>query len=160
MYNVVRATTEELQSFYFEAMLAGYAGDAKPPEDGQGFKSFGHIRGSLALSDRWNDKGGSIIINEAINRQVCTRWAMFYRGVYDKDVIPFLKAVLASTYREGVWVGGRGHGSYEEPDKPLLYINSQSGDFEFFSGREQIISTAAGSDPEMGWHDYHGGLVY
>ncbi|MFC1640884.1 DUF5680 domain-containing protein [Patescibacteria group bacterium] len=149
---------EEVEAFYFEAMLAGYA--AEGIEKGTitelpGFKTIPYRRGRFSLLDCYGVRldspksAGSTTIwcdDEPI-------WMMSYCGYFAKEVIPFLKKALLEAYQSHQFEGGRGPRLFEEGS--LTYMNKPA--FNFFSefnGFERIIDSK--SDKEVGFHKYLG----
>ncbi|MCX6716444.1 MAG: hypothetical protein NTV72_00785 [Candidatus Taylorbacteria bacterium] len=98
-------------------------------------------------------------------------WIMQYQGYYEKDVIPFLKLALATSYSKSEFTGGRGPMFFEvgENDSPyfgLRYVNhfqtvGQVQDWKKFDGEEEILrkSSTGGPVVRAGYHKYSGLLL-
>jgi len=157
-------TLKLARGVFFRAMLAGYAGNGNGKND------------KIVKTKSSNGNEVTIIFNEGdfmvIDRYYVTPgfntlagmtliffkgnpiWWMSYGGEYPKEVIPFLKLVLAEEYRIGSFRGGRG--PIEWADKKYRYRNRPTGNtcFDSFFGREEI--TIASSNGLIGFHDYQG----
>lgn len=85
-------------------------------------------------------------------------WIMQYGGFYLEEAIPCLRSALKEAYASFQFCGGRGLRSH--PHGRYLYTNLYHGDFECFSGREDVFSYVAGSKSEvLGYHTYQGWLL-
>ena len=153
---------KEVQGFFFEMMLAGYA-SGKEPESffrfpgHQGAKRISYQKaGGWNGTDEWEkthpSKGsdGTTIIY----KNGYPVWRMDYWGHYPKECLPFLRLALTKNYDEGKWLGGRGPHVFE--DKHWFYSNSVLGkhDFHEFHGREFIADNM--KNIEVGYHEYRG----
>jgi hypothetical protein len=138
---------------FFQAMIHGYAGNVKPVIVGQ-HKEIHYTNGEYTVIDQWRSKpDGSSYGITVIFYQELAVWIMSYKGMYPDEAIPFLKMVLSQAYCSGMFVGGRGLHLVTSPGITLQYKNGWKGDFNEFSGREQITDTVHG---ELGHHTYHG----
>ncbi len=135
-------TEEEVKSFFFKAMLEGWAVDREKTEIAgmPGYKAISFRDGDLYLLDCYcvapdSPKSAGTTTIWFKNIPV---WYMQYGGYYEKSEIPFLKTVLRIAYLSGWFVGGRGPCECEEGS--LLYLNRPCGNFSAFSGREDIFT--------------------
>lgn len=88
-------------------------------------------------------------------------WGMVYWGSFKAESLPFLRQILAETYRNQEFVGGRGPEVYRSHDGAMLYHNlldPNKEDFEFFSGQEvlQTSQKSEGGPIVLGSHHYAG----
>jgi hypothetical protein len=173
-----------LQDFFFEAALATYAGNAskRSIEGLPGSKVYRYEKGNYLYIDTYftngDQSGGQTIIYiksftnpvEVYGVSVqdpcwVPAWIMQYHGWCkndDKEVLDFLKEVLAKTYQTKSFCGGRGYPSFESIDDMLNYRNDWYGTFNQFDGEETIDKQV--EDPEaMGlertdvfWHRFQG----
>ena len=102
--------SEEIQEFFFNGMLNGYASGVKAvAEPGlPGYKRTEYKEGDFYLLDRWvttplSDKS---VGDTTIWHRDMPVWVMHYGGRYDKHVIPFLKRALHRTYKSRVFIAG------------------------------------------------------
>ncbi|MEI6238099.1 MAG: hypothetical protein WCP15_01020 [bacterium] len=98
-------------------------------------------------------------------------WIMQYQGYYEKDVIPFLKLALATSYSRHEFTGGRGPTMFEveEMESPyhgLRYENhfqkvGEKTDWRKFDGEEKILrgSGMGKHAVRVGYHEYSGLLL-
>ena len=154
----------EILAFFFRAMQNGWINDDHTPwimpPGGvlKGFKAFVFTEGPLILMDQWSksSKSGKSAGQTVIWHHETPIWIMQFGGLYPKEVIPFLKNVLRTTYEAKIFFGGRGPAQTQRSEEGLVYINSlePGSNFERFSGIEQIIN----ADPwrELGYHKYQG----
>jgi len=157
---------KEIQGFFFEMMLAGYASGKEP----ESFIRFPGHRGAKRIS--YQETGGWNVTDEweptnsgdgskgttTIYKDGYPVWEMHYWGEYPKKCIPFLKLAIANNYKKQIWLGGRG--PYEFADKDWLYHNSPAGKHSFlnFHGHEFIVNKSLGK--KVGWHSYIGGSLF
>jgi hypothetical protein len=146
--NRILVGLEEIQKFFFKAMLNGYAAS----------KSSGHKaefrEGNFRLLDCWCVNSGSL--KSVGTTKIWFRgepvWVMSYGGYYSKEVTPFLKRALHMAYESGKFVGGRGLCVIEDE---LFYHNSpRLNDFSRFEGHEEILGNRG--EVLLGSHDYWG----
>jgi len=162
MPRLVIPTDEEIQAFFFEAMLHGWV--SKNPTDkikiSENETVFTFSDGKLFLWDRyWTSPGTDFSAGVTLIRSTATKipsegipvWIMQYQGAYDREAIPFLKKVLLTAYQNRLFFGGRG--SPFVKSGRLMYKNDATGDFGRFSGNEEIITE---NGVRFGWHDYMG----
>lgn len=82
-------------------------------------------------------------------------WCMFYGGRYTKELVPFLKEALGTTFQTHTFVGGRGPVLY--PKDNLAYHNLFNGVFSGFHGREYVAEILSASrEVQLGYHEYIG----
>ena len=152
-------------SAFFKAMMDGYVGGTsrksvktKTPD---GYTNIVFVDGDYRVEDRYH----TIVIPEkkdhsegktSIFHQNVLVWEMFYEGHYPDEVIPFLKKVLAETYKREKFVGGRGPVHFSDDQHAYTNIVERV-DFTDFSGVEAIQPVPGGFT--IGYHKYHGGLV-
>ena len=143
---------EDILAAFYEAMLAGYAGeltDTITYTRGDGFKVVDEY---TTLEDDWHSFGSTTVFFN--DRPV---WKEEYAGEYPKEVIPFLKKALRVTYERHEFVGGRGPAKFSEGG--LLYVNliehGSKDNWWDFSGREGIW----GDGNCLGFHKYSGLLL-
>ena len=154
---------------FFEGMSCGWASGAKPKHDfpfhgAKGYEFNPRLIGrsnnfSLYLklldyffvnSETLTSYGTTIIL-------YCGNpvWAMNYGGWYDEEAILLVKKVLLDAYSACKFFGGRGQStkSYD-----LEYVNKAFPDcFKSFSSQEYVWNFKNGK--ELGFHNYHGGLL-
>jgi len=146
----------QIKEAFFEAMNQGYANpDSKKSSISilPRSKCTTYKKGNFLVIDMWftsklNNKSFGITI---IWYKQSPVWFMAYAGEYEKEVIPFLKKVLALTYKNKSFHGGRGVPSYHSDG--MHYGNNQDrSGFEDFSGKETVYKDRK----VRGWHKYWG----
>jgi len=126
-----------------------------------GYKCFEFIKGDFRVLDAFCVRPGSSVSHgfTTIWYRGVPIWIMHYGGLYPKQYIPFLKAVLRQTYEQSHFVGGRGAPLKNGIDsfKGYQYINKvfENNDFSEFSGEEYILDVGV----QVGFHKYFGGLI-
>lgn len=155
----------DLQAFFFEAMLAGYAAEA--PVEKTSFGRFPgskmpppYVKGPWELIDLYfvtatasRSGGMTIVWYDRI-----PVWMMSYFGEYTESALPCLKAALRKAYTEGRFFGGRGPSDFSHGDFSY-YNTSTQGVLDHFVG-EEWVDDLRGKEPlKVGWHVYHGGLL-
>lgn len=172
-----RTILEGAKDAFFAALLAGYCGGDKSESAvvieeklNNGFTnrvtfSDEIIHPGFVVVDGWHtnpnsDKSNGSTIITFFNVPI---WAMSYGGFYTDQAIDFLKNILRRAYEEKKFLGGRGESSYggiivpQEKHIMLEYKNSFEGNFERFSGREDIHENPLTPNPELwGYHQYFG----
>lgn len=137
--------SEGLQAFFFEAALATYAGGASKTtiEDLPGSKVYRYERGEYLYIDTYftngEQSGGQTVI--FVDNGRTPAWIMSYQGWCkgdDKEVLDFLKRVLAEAYQSKVFYGGRGNPLHGSSGGGLSYGNAVFGTFDYFYGEEKI----------------------
>lgn len=150
----------EVRSFFFRAMVAGYASGAKPEPvpDMPGFKQLVHKESHFSLLDRWcggAENGLSSGTTTIWAKETTTEvwrpvWVMHYSGQYMDSAIPTLRAALHSVYKQKIFRGGRGPEIFRRGEH--VYVNClERGDFASFAGREEIFGASS-----LGYHEYSG----
>lgn len=157
------AFVAEMQTKFFEAMMAGYTSAEKPMKrflaEIPGYKVVTYVSGPWKVIDAWqvtpigDGSGGTThILYEDI-----PTWMMQYFGWYYAEAIPCLKAALRKSYAKKEFCGGRGPTFLETKTPKLHYMNkSDECSFGWFHGVE-TIETPGGAT--MGIHRYQGGLM-
>ncbi len=156
------ALVQRIQSFFFEAMVEGWAGGGKKTEiaDMPGYKAISYRDRDFFLLDCY-------CVNPGSRKSAGTTtiwlgdepvWFMSYNGFYAVNAIPFLKRALWRTYEAQKFFGGRGPIAFQEG--PYVYLNRpRPNDFEEFAGREEIIHTGI-PGPLLGFHEYRGSIMF
>ncbi|MBX4189656.1 hypothetical protein KW785_03660 [Candidatus Parcubacteria bacterium] len=150
----------EIQKFFFEAMLQGWAGGAAKTEmpGMPDFKKIEYEHDGFKLLDCYSKSLGSrfsggwtVIWFEGI-----PVWMMSYSGQYDPVAIPLLKEALKASYEHRRFEGGRGPVNFSR--NGLTYSN-QTGNWKFeqFDGREAIHRIDDGR--YLGHHQYSGHIL-
>jgi hypothetical protein len=159
-----RTFLKEMMEIFFQAMLAGYAGDSKkePIAELPGSKMASpFIRGPWKVVDPF-------IVTPISSRSVGMTiisfydipvWYMQYAGWYEKKAIPCLKAALHYSYEKHEFNGGRGprevkYGKFVYSNSPNDFYNT----FKVFDGSESI-HVASHEATCLGVHQYRGGLM-
>lgn len=165
----------ELKDFFFEAAYATYAGGGAMKgsiPDLTGSKVYRYERDDLSYIDTYfvngQSSGGQTLIY-LNNKPV---WIMQYHGWCRDDnteVLTFLKQVLAETYGDKEFCGGRGKYSidhWKSGDGPYVYENIPalplpSEEFVNFMGHERIMTRPWKCDDShvLFWHRYQGYLM-
>lgn len=171
MTHVNKSWLKETEDFFFRGVCASWAGgnNGVPIPEGEGalnLVGWNEViyRDTLGfagyqLADRWGldpdskEPSGSVFITH----WKIPVWGMWCGGdSYNKDVIPFLREALMSSYRKNEFCGGRGPARYSKGI--LLYTNEFEGDFARFSGHEYIEYIHENGDRQnAGSHRYWGG---
>ena len=162
-HNMRGAIIHRAELAFFQAMLAGYAGDGKgvvrevTPD---GHKTLTWENEEFRIVDRYcvaedcrSSAGTTTIFFNGM-----PIWWMAYAGQYTKSAIPFLKKALAHAYTKGEFHGGRGPIRFQ--DGSMTYRNHQGNSgfsFGSFDGFEQIIAEDAVE--ALGYHKYFGMLL-
>ena len=150
--------TTQIQAFFFKAMVEGWAttggGQKITIPQIPGYKAIDFTDGDFRLLDCYCVNSHSPVSagTTTIWHQGNPVWMMSYGGFYTDSTIAFLKRVLLKTYEASQFVGGRGPRIYIESD--LVYTNRVSGNFNHFSGREEILNAETGA--LLGFHEYSG----
>ncbi len=149
-------TELQIQSFFFRAMLAGWAKGTKAIDCPQmsGYKKILSYDGAFTLSDRYcvAQDGKRSVGTTTIWFRHLPVWVMNYGGQYEDCAIPHLKHALMHTYTRGIFIGGRGPETFIEDS--LVYNNRAHGGFAKFDGRESVYDCANGRP--LGFHEYWG----
>lgn len=82
-------------------------------------------------------------------------WQMHYQGSYPGTCISFLKEALTSSYRNEVWLGGRGPNVFNKDKWTYKNTPGSHCGFTNFDGSEVIINRNTGKI--VGEHRYFGG---
>ncbi len=154
---------KDIQEFFFEAMMQGYAGDGNVTRvfDMPGFKRVEVNRGPWRCIDQWSSYSDSNRSTGAtfIWHQDIPVWDMHYGGWYSPDVVWFLKAALKSSYERKLFYGCRGPNSFKI--EGLEYSNRWQAPFRVsslafrdFSGKEEIRRIV--TQEVLGYHEYFG----
>jgi hypothetical protein len=169
------------QEIFFNAMQKGYAVSAEPEKgkDIPGSSFYRYVEGDWTLVDQYIV--GVHGMSAGWTTITCSRtaiWCMQYWGRYDRSAIHFLRSILAKTYREKQFFGGRGPRFVEDIScvgvalpGAMKYQNMMNMEgFRSFSGREQIYTVEAPADSEgfmtepdkklLGYHEYRGGILF
>ena len=151
------APLSELHTFIVRAKQATYVGGGQkvlPYRLGSHDLQF--AEGDWAYHDSYLGES-DFIGQEAVYFQQKVVWAMNYFGrILDTAQISsaqagaMIKISLSKMYAEGRFLGG-----FEYTQGELTYIDTNEGDFQFFTGREWI-SRNGGMVYEL---VYHGGLI-
>ena len=150
---------EEIQDFFFRAMLQGWVADGeKVSIPGMpGYQAFPFAEGDFYLLDCYvvNPESSKSAGTTTIWYQEKPVWVMLYRGLYQEDAIPVVKAALLETYHAGRFIGGRGPKQFKMGN--LEYTNDAPNDDQFtsFQGSESVRDTTY-ARPSLGWHRYWG----
>ena len=148
--------TAYIQAFFFKAMVEGWVTGGQKITILQlpGYKAIDFKDGDFRLLDCYcvNPHSPMSVGTTTIWHQEDPVWVMNYGGFYTESAIAFLKRALLKTYEASQFVGGRGPHIYTEGD--LVYINRVSGDFNHFSGREEVVNAQTGT--LLGFHEYSG----
>lgn len=122
-------------------------------------KRFVHKDRGLQVEDKWTSVSGS---TQSYGRTVITRdgipvWYMQYAGWYEDAATPHLKAALTESYRDRMFIGGRGPRRFDS--EKLIYRNvlGPNSGFTAFHGREFIRARDNGA--MLGVHYYSGGVM-
>jgi hypothetical protein len=151
---------EGAEEAFFVAMMDGYAGEKKnsiKTTDSDGYKTITWEVGNYKVVDRYcvtpksDFSAGTTTIFYRYNQWIPVWW-MSYGGYYPGPLIYFLKKCLKTNYEKKVFMGGRGP-SCVKGETGESYINKATGDFDCFSGEEQINSDIAIC---KGYHKYFG----
>lgn len=146
----------QIQSFFFRAMLAGWANGAVATDCPQmsGHKRILFYDGAFTISDRYcvAQDGVRSVGSTTIWFQHLPVWVMHYGGQYNEIAIPLLKNALLLAYQRKQFLGGRGVHTLIEGS--LVYYNQAYGDFAKFSGYENIHDHTKGRS--LGYHEYWG----
>ena len=155
---MVDVGTDAIQTFFFKAMLEGYAagGSKKLPVVGMpGYKEVRLSDGNFLLVDCWctNSDTQKSAGTTTIWVDMVPVWVMHYGGFYDKSVTPFLKRALYKNYKTQKFFGGRGPLTYDE--RPITYVNQPRFEkFDKFEGREEVFDSVRLIT--LGFHEYWG----
>lgn len=147
----------QTEAFFFKAMIEGYASGQRPAavRGRPGLKEITFVDGEFMLVDQWckGSRTNSSFGTTTIWRFGDPVWGMQYSGEYEESAILFLKQVLARTYLQRRFIGGRGEEVFLMDN--LLYTNRMvHNTFISFDGREEIVDREAGR--LLGYHDYRG----
>lgn len=159
----------ELEEFFFAAMVNGWAagedGKIVPKTDGWRKIEFKDEKSypGLVCVDCWGknpigiSQGGSLG-STTIYWYGVPLWLMVYgKGRYHRLTLPTLRAALMESYGNSTFCGGRGPEKFEFDD--FVYWNEFNGNFAKFSGREYIRAHKDMDSGQLGYHEYHGGLL-
>lgn len=161
----------KLQEFFFEAAAATYAGSAQKTTiaDMPGSKVYRYQRDEYLYIDTYftngDQSGGQTIIY--IDRGMTPAWIMQYHGWCKEDnkqILDFLKEVLAEAYQSRIFVGGRGKFVQYSKNNSLVYMNKWTGSFANFSGQEKIDGEILENEilsewNGVFWHRYQGMIL-
>jgi len=159
---------QEVKDVFFQGMSQGWVTGGEKQRDVPfpGAKCYTFTRGRFTLKDFFfvnslsNSSCGSTVISWA-GLSTGPVWMMQYGGWYKKEVMEFLKRVLARYYTSNVFYGGRGPIMFAGEDHMIQYLNNViRNDFADFLGHESIIVTSElyGCPPGtiQGEHHYFG----
>lgn len=161
---IVYPQISEIQEFFFEAALHGYASGEKAQvfEPLPGSKAYRYERGDFVCVDCYRVNGEFSSGWMIISWKGIPVWEMHYQGWCknsNKKYTAYLKEVLRRTYEERLSCGGRGsavesgRGRLRRED--LLYHNSYNGAFRECRGKETITERSRGCYWEVVfWHNY------
>lgn len=159
----------EMKAVFFEAMIIGYASEEKLKKSSiaelPGSKLIPpYVKGPWKVSDPYlvtplsSFSGGTTIISY----EGVPVWMMQYFGQYPKEAVPCLKAALRTAYENRQFFGGRGPESfgygpfrYTNYSPRNVWKNHRFGDR--FNGDEEVRENGG---KLLGWHTYHGGLMF
>jgi hypothetical protein len=152
-----KVTMQELEAFIVAAKAACYVGDgAKQDSSRLGSHDLGFTRGPFIYRDSYFG-GTDFLGQEVVWQDSVPVWAMNYYGrILRADLIDgesagkVIKAVLSTLYREGRFLGG-----FEMSIDGYSYTDTNSGNFESFTGIEWITRDGV----ECYRLDYAGGRV-
>lgn len=148
---------DEVQEFFFECMLKGWAkGAAAQPVLGKpGYKQIEFESGGWRLVDEYCTTTGSHHSAGTTTIWVAghVAWVMQYQGWYTKEGSKVVKAALFEAYSKRLWFGGRGPAEFQMGD--VQYVNESSGNFEKFDGFEAAWH-GTGREDFLGTHSYRG----
>jgi hypothetical protein len=136
---------KEAKKAFFEALLAGYAGDGsgvKKEKTPDGYNTLVWEKGPFRVVDRY-------CVTKTSNKSAGTTtiffecqpiWWMSYGGWYEEKAIPTLRKALAEAYRLRRFIGGRGvthtHGFASKNDGRMYkYTNHPDKKRRFFHGQ-------------------------
>jgi hypothetical protein len=148
------------QSCFFAAMQVGWAAGAKgtivPRMPGYKEVEYEGYAGFLVIDRYCVSSAGKSAGTTTIWFGDDPVWFMSYGGFYPKEVVPFLKRALMSSYNQCEFVGGRGPVFYgDDSNYPgLSYRNvvEKGSDFcSCFRGDEHILGCEC-----LAWHSYWG----
>ncbi len=148
---------DTLHTFIVQAKRATYVGGGQkllPYRLGSHDLQF--VEGEWAYHDSYLGEN-DFIGQEAVYYQQKVVWAMNYFGrilnpakITSAEAGAMIKVSLSKMYIEGRFLGG-----FEHTEGDLTYIDTNDGDFTFFTGREWIQR-----DGQMVYElVYHGGLI-
>ena len=148
---------EQVRLFFLKAMAEGWARGAEEIRlvSLNGFRAIPFQEGYLTLLDYYyvHPVSAKSVGTTTIWYDGAPVWSMNYGGFYRKEAIVCLKHALLKTYREPVFIGGRGPVSHMEGK--LFYSNKViANDFANFRGREEIVDSTLNT--KLGYHDYWG----
>ncbi len=180
---IVFPAISEIQTFFFDAALATYAGGAKAKTDPStpAVKFYSFERGDFIYLDKFMVNGEYSGGQTVIYFQGNPVWLMQYQGWCKNDdpaVLAFLKRALRNAYEQRSFYGGRGpssmsyHSGLLPPLDPnhrkLYYYNEGYGTgysiknepFHKFIGYERIeeLDTSLKNEVVF-WHRYQGMLL-
>lgn len=155
----------EVEGVFLEGMAKGYVTDPKKGTIAElpGSKLVPpYTRGPWTVTDTYlvtplSSRSGGMTV---VSYEGIPVWMMQYFGQYNSEVITCLQIALGTTYRERIFLNGRGprsyyYDGYTYRNIPTLVPRSRfsKGCFE---GTEEIVD--AGGQCH-GWHDYQGGMM-
>ncbi|CUX47266.1 MULTISPECIES: DUF5680 domain-containing protein [Agrobacterium] len=147
-----------LEEFIVQAKAATYVGggDKSSTPTRQGSHDLGYRDGDWHYIDSYFG-GTDFIGQEVVWHQGTAVWAMSYYGrILRPDMIDgttagmVIQRSLSTLYREGRFLGGFTH-----PVENLVYVDTNAGEFESFTGVERIYR----GHVETYRLDYHGGII-
>lgn len=152
---------KDIERVFFDAMSCGYISgnmpELYPAEDFT--KRFMFTDHSFRVEDKWTSISGN---KHSFGRTLITYngmpvWYMQYAGWYEDVALPLLKTALSESYRDRLFLGGRG--PRRHCGEGLVYLNAlkANGSFVAFSGRECICESTNGR--LLGEHHYSGGSM-
>jgi hypothetical protein len=152
---------QEVQDFFFKAMLQGWASNAAKTLDPQnpGHKHIRIVENGWMLIDQY------YVDHRSLKSAGSTKiwyddkllWIMAYGGYYEKEASAFVKKVLLHTYGLNMFCGGRGMPNCRIEN--LYYLNqADENGFNHFRGWEQVKAAILGGSAfkSLGFHDYWG----
>lgn len=149
----------EILNAYCALAILGYPtdGEYEPTGESHYCKQFTVTDGRYMLTDRYwaltheldNIAGETVLLHDYKPVMVIQ-----YRGYYSLLAHDCLRSVLAETYRRGLFYGGRG--APVVPRGNYLYTNRVEGDWNRFSGREEIFHLSPAPATRLGYHEYNG----
>lgn len=165
-------TRRDIKNAFFGAMMDGFVNlSADRPKKktilellDSKITKYEHVTaagGKLTVVDCWQTtpRSNASFGTTTISDQAGIVWMMQYHGVYDSEVIPFLKEALRQSYSRKNFHGGRG--PLHLAKNGMIYTNrvtyaGSDVSYDHFFGREEICD----EDGHLfGWHEYHGMLM-
>lgn len=159
-----------LRLVFFEAMLNGYAAGAQkgtvavlPGSKLVTYPEFSDwtVRDVYVVGPHGGSGGSTFIYHHE-----SPVWMIQYRGAYEKEAVPCLKAALRAAYEKREFWGGRGLPVFPAPHQffnGFRYTNDccnptgdWTGSWAYTRGREEVLNE---DGKVRGWHEYEAMLL-